>query len=198
VDPRLTAEPTHPRPGRPALPGEGETRGGFGGRARLTTARDVVDSGCSLGAQLVRRGVPGHDRRVGADVRGREVSTAAPRVLVEEVVDILVESQHGHRGVEAFRDGDESCARLRSDVRGLGHCAVSGGEPGHDPAVTLLEDPSVERVGTCLGGRASGWATHLELVDDPAEVVRYCQARDAAWHFAIRYEELKAQVTSVT
>ncbi|WP_081982461.1 DUF6879 family protein [Streptacidiphilus albus] len=42
----------------------------------------------------------------------------------------------------------------------------------------------------------SGWATHLELVDDPAVVLTYCQARDAAWHYAIRYEELTAQVPS--
>lgn len=42
----------------------------------------------------------------------------------------------------------------------------------------------------------SGWATHLELVEDPARVLAYCQARDAAWHFAIPYEQLMAQVTS--
>lgn len=42
----------------------------------------------------------------------------------------------------------------------------------------------------------SGWATHLDLSDDPAEVLLGCQARDAAWHYAIRYEQLTAAVTS--
>ena len=42
----------------------------------------------------------------------------------------------------------------------------------------------------------TGWATHLELTDDPQTVVNYCQARDAAWHFAIRYEDVRAQVAS--
>ena len=42
----------------------------------------------------------------------------------------------------------------------------------------------------------NGWATHLEVVDDPAEVVRYCRVRDAAWHYAIGYADLKARVPS--
>ncbi|MFD9416914.1 DUF6879 family protein [Streptomyces goshikiensis] len=36
----------------------------------------------------------------------------------------------------------------------------------------------------------------LELIDDPARVLRYCQARDAAWHYAIPYGEFVAQVPS--
>ncbi|WP_405985089.1 DUF6879 family protein [Streptomyces sp. NBC_00872] len=36
----------------------------------------------------------------------------------------------------------------------------------------------------------------LELTTDPGEVVHACQARDAAWHHAIRYEEFGAGVTS--
>lgn len=42
----------------------------------------------------------------------------------------------------------------------------------------------------------SGWATHLDLTDEPSEVLRGCQARDAAWHYAIRYTDLAATVTS--
>lgn len=37
----------------------------------------------------------------------------------------------------------------------------------------------------------------MELDDDPELVVRACQARDAAWHHAVRYEEFKAQVPSL-
>ncbi|WP_055497320.1 DUF6879 family protein [Streptomyces albus] len=33
-----------------------------------------------------------------------------------------------------------------------------------------------------------------ELVDEPAEVLRYCQIRDAAWHFAVPREEFRAQI----
>ncbi|MFD7450081.1 DUF6879 family protein [Kitasatospora sp. NPDC059827] len=36
----------------------------------------------------------------------------------------------------------------------------------------------------------------MELVTDPLEVLRACQARDAAWHHAIRYREFLAQVPS--
>jgi hypothetical protein len=35
-----------------------------------------------------------------------------------------------------------------------------------------------------------------ELIEDPARIVRFCQVRDAAWHYAIRREEALAQVTS--
>ncbi|MFD8967732.1 DUF6879 family protein [Streptomyces sp. NPDC059568] len=35
-----------------------------------------------------------------------------------------------------------------------------------------------------------------ELVEDPARIVRLCQIRDAAWHYAIRREEFTAQVAS--
>ncbi|MFJ7907247.1 DUF6879 family protein [Kitasatospora sp. NPDC096204] len=36
----------------------------------------------------------------------------------------------------------------------------------------------------------------MELVTDPSEVLRACQARDAAWHHAVRYTEFRAQVAS--
>ncbi|MFG2875089.1 DUF6879 family protein [Streptomyces sp. NPDC048337] len=36
----------------------------------------------------------------------------------------------------------------------------------------------------------------LELITDPAEVLKACQVRDAAWHFAIRYEEFARRVPS--
>ncbi|WP_371795201.1 DUF6879 family protein [Streptomyces sp. NBC_01718] len=36
----------------------------------------------------------------------------------------------------------------------------------------------------------------LELTTAPELVVRACQARDAAWHFAIRYAEFRARVPS--
>ncbi|WP_406185883.1 DUF6879 family protein [Streptomyces sp. NBC_01006] len=36
----------------------------------------------------------------------------------------------------------------------------------------------------------------LELIEDPAHVLRYCQVRDAAWHYAIPYREFVAQVPS--
>ena len=42
----------------------------------------------------------------------------------------------------------------------------------------------------------AGWATHLDFTDSPEQVLLGCQARDAAWHYAIRYEELAAAVTS--
>lgn len=35
-----------------------------------------------------------------------------------------------------------------------------------------------------------------ELVSDPARIVAFCQARDAAWHHAIRREDFAAQVAS--
>ncbi|MGW6261352.1 DUF6879 family protein [Streptomyces sp. NPDC055085] len=35
-----------------------------------------------------------------------------------------------------------------------------------------------------------------ELVEDAARIVRFCEVRDAAWHYAIRREELVAQVAS--
>lgn len=36
----------------------------------------------------------------------------------------------------------------------------------------------------------------MELIEDPSEVLVGCQIRDAAWHYAIRYEEFKARVPS--
>ncbi|MFW5420569.1 hypothetical protein J0910_28545 [Nocardiopsis sp. CNT-189] len=39
------------------------------------------------------------------------------------------------------------------------------------------------------GDRTAG----MELITDPAEVLRACQIRDAAWHHAVRYEEFKAE-----
>lgn len=36
----------------------------------------------------------------------------------------------------------------------------------------------------------------MELIDDPVEVLAGCQIRDAAWHYAIRYEAFKARVPS--
>jgi hypothetical protein len=38
--------------------------------------------------------------------------------------------------------------------------------------------------------------TGVELITDPVQVVRYCQARDAAWHHATPYEEFAARVAS--
>ncbi|MFF5004116.1 DUF6879 family protein [Streptomyces phaeochromogenes] len=35
-----------------------------------------------------------------------------------------------------------------------------------------------------------------ELVENPTRIVRFCQIRDAAWHYAIRREEFVAQVAS--
>lgn len=35
-----------------------------------------------------------------------------------------------------------------------------------------------------------------ELIEDPAQVLRYCQARDAAWHYAMRREAFTEQVRS--
>ncbi|MFD8970559.1 DUF6879 family protein [Streptomyces sp. NPDC059568] len=37
----------------------------------------------------------------------------------------------------------------------------------------------------------------MELTTDPEEVVRACQARDAAWHHAIRYAEFTGRVASL-
>jgi hypothetical protein len=42
----------------------------------------------------------------------------------------------------------------------------------------------------------TGWATHLDLTDDPVQVLAGCQARDAAWHYAIRYEDFAGAVPS--
>ncbi|MEY9849719.1 DUF6879 family protein [Streptacidiphilus sp. MAP5-3] len=42
----------------------------------------------------------------------------------------------------------------------------------------------------------SGWATHLDVTDDPQVVLAACQARDAAWHYAMRYEGFAATVAS--
>ncbi|MEU8891147.1 DUF6879 family protein [Streptomyces sp. NPDC048442] len=36
----------------------------------------------------------------------------------------------------------------------------------------------------------------MELTEDPSEVLRACQARDAAWHHAVRYEEFARRVAS--
>jgi hypothetical protein len=36
----------------------------------------------------------------------------------------------------------------------------------------------------------------VELSEDPAEIVKACQVRDAAWHYAIPTREFTAQVTS--
>ncbi|MGW1196865.1 DUF6879 family protein [Streptomyces sp. NPDC002536] len=35
-----------------------------------------------------------------------------------------------------------------------------------------------------------------ELIEDAAEVLRCCQVRDAAWHYAMKYEEFRARVPS--
>ncbi|UGY91149.1 DUF6879 family protein [Streptomyces gobiensis] len=35
-----------------------------------------------------------------------------------------------------------------------------------------------------------------ELIEDPTRIVRYCQVRDAAWHYAARREEFLKQVRS--
>jgi hypothetical protein len=32
----------------------------------------------------------------------------------------------------------------------------------------------------------------VELITEPAEVVRYAQVRDAAWHYAVPFEEFAA------
>ncbi|EGX58260.1 hypothetical protein SZN_18717 [Streptomyces zinciresistens K42] len=37
--------------------------------------------------------------------------------------------------------------------------------------------------------------TGAELITEPAAVNRYCQARDAAWHYAVPYEEFKVDET---
>lgn len=36
----------------------------------------------------------------------------------------------------------------------------------------------------------------MELTTDPEQVVRACQVRDAAWHYAVRYEEFTSRVPS--
>lgn len=36
----------------------------------------------------------------------------------------------------------------------------------------------------------------MELTTDPEQVLAACQARDAAWHYALRYDEFKARVPS--
>ncbi|WP_405801982.1 DUF6879 family protein [Streptomyces sp. NBC_01506] len=41
-----------------------------------------------------------------------------------------------------------------------------------------------------------GSTTGLELITDPAEVLKACQVRDSAWHFAVAYEEFATQVPS--
>ncbi|MFF4409086.1 DUF6879 family protein [Streptomyces sp. NPDC001404] len=35
-----------------------------------------------------------------------------------------------------------------------------------------------------------------ELIEDPATILGYCQVRDAAWHYAMRYEDFRARVAS--
>ncbi|MFF7080140.1 DUF6879 family protein [Streptomyces lavendulae] len=36
----------------------------------------------------------------------------------------------------------------------------------------------------------------LELVEDPVRVLRYCQVRDAAWHYAVPFRQFVAEVPS--
>lgn len=36
----------------------------------------------------------------------------------------------------------------------------------------------------------------IELIEDPAQVLAYCQVRDAAWHHAVRHAEFVAAVPS--
>lgn len=36
----------------------------------------------------------------------------------------------------------------------------------------------------------------VELITEPAAVLRYCQARDAAWHYAVPYEVFAAEVAA--
>ncbi|WP_405677379.1 DUF6879 family protein [Streptomyces sp. NBC_01511] len=36
----------------------------------------------------------------------------------------------------------------------------------------------------------------VELITDPAEVLKACQVRDRAWHFAAPYEEFTTRVPS--
>ncbi|NED83381.1 hypothetical protein G3I76_25230 [Streptomyces sp. SID11233] len=38
--------------------------------------------------------------------------------------------------------------------------------------------------------------TGVELITDPAQVARACQARDAAWHFATPYRAFSAEASS--
>ncbi|WP_137994276.1 DUF6879 family protein [Streptomyces vilmorinianum] len=38
--------------------------------------------------------------------------------------------------------------------------------------------------------------TGVELITDPVEVLRACQARDAAWHHAVPYDQFEGQVPS--
>jgi hypothetical protein len=40
-------------------------------------------------------------------------------------------------------------------------------------------------------------ARRLELTTDPVQVLAACQIRDAAWHYAARYEDFTARVPSV-
>ncbi|MFD5466028.1 DUF6879 family protein [Kitasatospora sp. NPDC127059] len=37
----------------------------------------------------------------------------------------------------------------------------------------------------------------MELVTDPVEVLRACQVRDAAWHYATRHADFRAQLPEV-
>ncbi|ASQ94522.1 DUF6879 family protein [Streptomyces sp. 11-1-2] len=36
----------------------------------------------------------------------------------------------------------------------------------------------------------------VELITEPAEVNRYLQVRDAAWHYAVRYEKFASGLTT--
>lgn len=39
-----------------------------------------------------------------------------------------------------------------------------------------------------------GARTRLDLITEPAEVVRCCMVRDAAWHHAVPWEQFKTEL----
>jgi hypothetical protein len=36
--------------------------------------------------------------------------------------------------------------------------------------------------------------THVDLITEPAEVVRCCMVRDAAWHYAVPWQQFTAEM----
>ncbi|WP_046506907.1 DUF6879 family protein [Streptomyces odonnellii] len=77
------------------------------------------------------------------------------------------------------------------DIRNLYRAdAVRHGLPDYD--FWLFDSRTVVKFDFNPDGETQG----VHVIEDPAEVVRACQVRDAAWHFAIATADFQARVPS--
>ncbi|MFF4217552.1 DUF6879 family protein [Streptomyces nondiastaticus] len=84
-------------------------------------------------------------------------------------------------------DGARRNAAVGEDIRNLRRSDAEGLRlPAED--FWLFDS----RVATLLHFDSADRLTGVELITDPVKIVRYCQARDAAWHHAVATRQFQA------